>query len=289
MSNILFVTPGPIKWVSSRMRAHWIAERIEGAEVMQSDKKHLSKGWDAVVFVKVIEEPMIINALQGLGTKVFWDICDPVHWFNPQEAREMADAVDDITASNKNLALDFFDWYENKEPLTIPDCIKLEHYPRQREHQEVDTVRFIWFGASQNRFSLFGAFAPLERLACNGVNISLTIYDDRPHEQNIQSNKFPVYYANWDLEQENAVLASHDIALLPPYPGPWGKVKSNNKELTAYANGLAVTDGVNYTKMHELANYYSFRKANAEQGLDYVKTHHPIVNAVEMWKELLCA
>ena len=36
------------------------------------------------------------------------------------------------------------------------------------------------------------------------------------------------------------------MALLPPFPGDWGKVKSDNKMLTAWACGLPISTGEYY-------------------------------------------
>jgi len=49
MDKVLFITPGPIEWASSRMRAHWIAEGIEGAEVSQVEASLLSEKRHAIV------------------------------------------------------------------------------------------------------------------------------------------------------------------------------------------------------------------------------------------------
>ena len=285
MSNVLFITPGPIKWASSRLRAHWIAEGIEGAEVMTNDKRWLSKGWGAVIFVKVIAETMIVEALQGQGTKAIWDICDPVHWLNPEDARQMADAVDTIIASNPALAQDFSEWYLDKPVHVIPDRIKLDHYPTQRKHQAARPVRFIWYGAGQNRFSLLGAFMNLERLRANGVNLSLTICDDQP--QAVWQAEFPILHTAWEVDKENEILASHDIAILPPYPGAWGKVKSNNKYLTAWACGLPVTDGENYHNLYELATRVTQREIAAKEGMETLIKYYTIDKSVEQWKGLL--
>jgi len=221
---------------------------------------------------------------KATGAKVFWDICDPVHWFSPKEARAMADAVDGIVCSNENLESDFREWYggSGKTILTIPDRINLDHFPIKRTHQRAETIRFIWYGAGQNRFSLLGAFANLERLVANGVSLSLTIFDDRPHDNWQGVVSFPIYHAKWELDTENAIIAEHDIALLPPYPGAWGKVKSNNKRLTANACGLNVWLGETYQVGWNYCNFVEARRACS------ISRDYTIEKSISQWKELLC-
>lgn len=295
MSNVLFITPGPIKWASSRLRAHWIAEGLEDASVLQYE--YIIQGieptyrYDTVVFVKVADTK-IVNLFREEGSCVIWDICDPVHWFAPDEARQMADSVDHITVSNTSLMGDFVEWWKpwnSEEPALnvhcIPDRIKLSHYPIQAKHKPTNHIRFIWFGAGQNRFTLMGALANLDRLKANGVDFSLTIYDDQP--QNQWKASFPVYHADWELDQENEVLASHDIALIPPYPGAWGRVKSNNKILTAWACGLPVTDGEYFLPMYELATRVTQREISAHAGMETLKRHYLIEQSIQDLKGLL--
>ena len=135
--------------------------------------------------------------------------------------------------------------------------------------------------------AIFGALANLERLAANGHSIALTIYDDQPQNRWTFTDSFPVYYTQWRLDQENEVIASHDIALLPPYPGPWGKVKSNNKELTAWACGLPATDGQDYVEMCDLVALSSKRQIEADRGYEEVKAAYTVDKSADEWKELL--
>jgi hypothetical protein len=103
------------------------------------------------------------------------------------------------------------------------------------------------------------------------------------------TDKFPVYYVQWSLEHENQVIASHDIAFLPPYPGPWGRVKSNNKSLTAWACGLPVSDGWDYEYLDELCANEVVRQQTTEQGrLKLEMSYQAQLSGME-WEKLLCA
>jgi hypothetical protein len=120
-----------------------------------------------------------------------------------------------------------------------------------------------------NRMAIWGAVPNLERLVASGYPIELTVCDDRPDVEWQITQAFPMYNVRWSLEKENQILSNHDIALLPPYPGPWGQVKSNNKKLTAYACGLPAVSGFDYDELVLLMNP-GVRQATADEGFALV-------------------
>jgi hypothetical protein len=289
--KICFITPGPIEWASSRYRAHWVAQHIEGAHVCEINA--LTEGFtdffDVVIFVKKVNGELI-QVLKEQGKKVYWDICDPVWWFKPDEARKVADLVDAVVPSNTGLADDFMDFYKKpKHVKVIPDRMELAHYPEQRIHSNVNPIRFIWYGAAQNRTAIYGGFTNLDRLNANGHKVELTVYDDHPEILSQHVPDTPMYHTKWRLAMENRVISSHDIALLPPYPGPWGKVKSNNKKLTAWACGLPVSDGQDYYDMLKLVTDTEERKRRAEVGYKLLIKDYQVEQSAREWKELINA
>ena len=281
MHSVAFIIPGPSKWASTRLRAEWPARYIPGAVVVPkgtpippAENYVWIKGAD-VDFIKAHPD-----------AKHFWDVCDPAWWFSPAECREIAPLMEAVVASCPALAADYTAW-ASCACYTIHDRLELEHYPVQRTHEHyADPVRFIWYGASQNRVGLFGGIANLQRLAANGVPLELTIFDDAP--QNIWSdNQIPIYHTEWTLAQENAVIAAHDIAILPPYPGPWGKVKSNNRQLTAWACGLPATDGQDYEALYRLATERTFRQDAATLGYRALCADYDVQDSAIEWRRLL--
>jgi len=138
-----------------------------------------------------------------------------------------------------------------------------------------------------NRPALFGALANLERLAANGRDIELTICDERPDMVMRITNMFPVYHVLWELEQENAIIAAHDIAILPPYPGPWGRVKSNNRTLTAWACGLPATDCESYKELMTLMDADTRARLGAD-GRKWVEEDYNVERSAREWERLLC-
>lgn len=243
MTRVCFVAAGPIEWGSSRMRCYWPAQHIEGAQVVQF--KDVQAGSLPAADVYVWQKNAHVNLIDALpDARHYWDLCDPLHWFSPDEARAVARRVDGLIASSDGLAADLHEW-SGRPVEVVPDCLDLTHFEphRRRAHQNGDVRRFVWFGVSVNRIALYGALAHLLRLRANRHSIELTILDDRPEQpMDDIAGAFPVYHARWNLRNEVQTIAAHDIALLPPYPGPWGQVKSDNKAQTAAACGLpAVT------------------------------------------------
>ena len=197
--------------------------------------------------------------------------------------------------SNDGLRRDYESWLASVDlddpppTFTIPDRLELSHFEgRRAEHTNDGPVRFIWFGMAQNRVSLYSALANLERLACNGYDIELTIMDDRPDTTFNATRYFPIYHTRWHLDQEVSVIAAHDIALLPPYPGPWGKVKSNNKWLTAWGCGAPPLDGLDYEYLKGMAEIPSARQGAAASGWGRIKQEYDIRQSAVEWDELLC-
>ena len=173
-----FVVYGPITFASSRLRAYWPAEHLEGAVVCDYATITTDRRPDADVYVFLKHgRPQAQADLLAAGKQVWWDACDPMWWFSPNEVRQIIAHVTGVTTSTAALASDFRQ-FSGMQAHVIPDRLKLEHYPMQREHGPQSPVRFVWYGIGVNRHSLLGAWANLCRLAANGYNVSLTLMDD---------------------------------------------------------------------------------------------------------------
>jgi hypothetical protein len=288
MAKICFMLPGPPRWASARLRAEWPARYIPDAIVYRTDlDPDTYPAADVYVWIKVINRTFIEQTRERV--RHYWDVCDPTWWWNrDDDLRGIISMLDGVIASNKALADDLSDWAGNGYPCyTIPDRLELEHFPIRKTHLHSNPVRFIWYGSTQNRIALFSAIANLERLTCDGVNIELTIFDDHPENPWGLTQDFPVYFVEWKLDQENQVIAGHDIALLPPYPGAWGRVKSNNKALTAWACGLPVTDAQDYKALFELTTIAANRERAADLGYKLLCKDYLVEQSARDWMELL--
>lgn len=286
MAKTLFIAPGPYTWASTRMRAAWPAKYMQNAEWIEiahlAQKPEVAEQFDNLVWCKRVETAVIDKYPDK---RHIWDICDPVYWWEPQGCREMLDKFQLLTASCQGLANDFSNW-AGRPVLNIRDRLDLEHYNLRHEHAHTEPLRFIWYGASQNRFSLIGAVCNLERLAANGVQFELTIMDDKPGDVwNLEA--FPVYHVPFSVEHEVRIIAQHDIAILPDYPGAWGRVKSNNRMLTAWACNVAATKADEYDELYQLATITSARVSNAGQGLANVIDLYDVRQTAAEWERQL--
>ena len=286
-SPVCFIAGGNLNNAGSRMRAYWPARFIDGAAVV-----HWELAGDglpdarAYVFQKFVNVPVMAE-LRERGRLIFWDLCDPSWWFNPGDVNEALTHVDGVVASSPALAADFTRW-SGREVHCIPDRLLLEHFDRRRQHTAADPVRLIWFGAAQNRMALYAAHANLERLIANGYRIELTICDNAPHAPFADiAGTYPIYYTRWSLEMEVETLAAHDLALLPPYPGPWGVVKSNNKALTAMACGLPVVTGEDYGQLRAFVANEELRQPIAADGRDEVERNWNVERSAAEWLALI--
>lgn len=287
--NICFVVPGPIEWASSRLRGYWVADALSKrwynvAVVAPGEASKIIH--DVYIWVKQID----LNFVKANQDKRhYWDLCDPMHWFSP-EVEAYIPWIDGVVCSTQALANDFKKWaeIETMPVVCIPDRLDMRHYPKPRvDVKKHGVTRFIWYGIAANRQALYSTLANLERLKANGRSIELTIYDDRPDIQ-FTGVSFPVYHSCWNLDMETAVISSHDIALLPPYPGAWGKVKSNNKKLTAWACGVPVTDGQDYNELLNIVDNENARKLNVTDNMTCYNDLMIIENSAKEWEAILC-
>ena len=288
MTTVCFIPTGDITNAGSRMRAYWPAQFMPDATVATWEDIHHGKlpAARAYVFQKLVDVGLMRRLRDG-GALVFWDVCDPVWWFNPADAREAAEAADGIVASCWPLADDFAQW-SGRMARMIPDRVWLDHFTHTRQHAETRPVRLIWFGSAQNRIALYAAGASLSRLRANGHEVTLTLFDNAPESPMPGlDSEIPVYYTRWRLENEAETLAAHDIALLPSYPGPWGAVKSNNRTVTAMAAGLPVASGVIYENLRALVCDVQLRRETAAEGLREVREEWNVKQSAAEWRALI--
>lgn len=286
-ASVCFIAGGSMTNAGARLRAYWPAQFIEGAAVCTwADTPPPAA---AYVFQKLVDLPLM-QRLRANGAACFWDVCDPSWWFSPADVREVLAHATAVVASNEGLADDLREWDGRPagvEVHVIADRLLLSHYTRQAIHADREPVRLIWFGAAQNRMALYAAHANLQRLQAHGHRIALTICDNAPNAPMDIEGDYPVYYTRWALETEAATLAAHDIALLPPYPGPWGAVKSNNKRLSAWACNLPVTAGTDYEDVLTLVTDAGHRREMAAAGWRKVVACGQSQDSAQEWQTLI--
>lgn len=287
--KVIFVASGPIEWGSARMRCYWPARYMDDATVVQFGEE-LPKGADVYIWQKQAHTGAI-DLLEN--ARHYWDVCDPMWWFSPKESTEILRRMDGVVASNEPLLDDLLRWVTDYTPLsgqgghTIPDRLELSHFHTHRQHRDVFPLRIIWYGVAQNRIALHAAIPTLERFAANGYHLELTVMDDRPDAEFRVSERFSVFHTRWELDAEVDVIAGHDVALLPPYPGKWGEVKSNNKTITAYACGLPVTEGIEYRELEALWDADT-RQTAGRNGRAVAERDYDVRQSARDWERMLC-
>ena len=291
MTRILFLTVGNINWASSRIRSYWPAEIMEGADAAQwKHGAQIPDDYDAYIWMKTADIETM-ERHKRMGKLSFVEVCDPSWWWEPDLQRQIASLTTAVVAASEPAASDYRDWYGGyKRVYMIPDRLKLEHYGDPKTNHSIkrdDPVRFVWYGAANNRVSIFAALAYLERLTAEGVHISLTVMDNLPDQPLYITDKFPIYHVAWSLEKEIEIIKSHDVALLPPYPGPWGKLKTPNKRLTAWACGLPVVTGENWETLYDVATVEDLREKMATTGLRDVWENYTIDKTAEDWQRVI--
>ncbi|MCA9969652.1 MAG: hypothetical protein KC425_05530 [Anaerolineales bacterium] len=282
--SICFIAAGPITWTSSRLRCYWPAQYLGAQVVPFADlaRRPLPRA-DVYVWQKQVR----LDLLPARRTaQHWWDVSEPAWWFEPEACRELVQHMSGFVASNENLALDFSRW-SGRFCHVIPDRLQLSYFTRQRAHTPTSPVRLIWFGAAVNRVSLATIWSNLLRLAANGHAVELTIMDDRPGQELGFGDRLRVHHVRWAWQREVAILASHDVALLPPLPGPWGSVRSNYKQLTAWACGLPVTDGHDYDELVNLVSDHTIRAARGRAGRQQVEALWTVDRSAQAWRALL--
>ena len=116
---------------------------------------------------------------------------------------------------------------------------------------------------------------------------TLTTLDDVGDRMIMFNPPFEIKRLRFNLETEADVLKEHDLAILPPYPGPWGNCKSNNKKLTAGACGLASTNGMSYLELLNMVENADARDRSARSWREVVEERYTSEHGAENLREYL--
>jgi hypothetical protein len=289
MFKVCFLTFGDFNIASSRLRAFWVAEYLEGSVVVTADELRGGRPIpEAEVYVwQKIVDVNEVKRQKERGALVFWDTCEPHWWWEPNKCREVTNAVDAVVCSNAELADDYYHW-RGEEAYYIRDRFDLAHFHTRKTHKERTFAnRLIWYGYSQNRFGLMGALAVLERLYANDAKISLTIMDDDCNPNNLPVANFPVYFSQWRLDNEVAVTADHDLAILPDYPGAWGKVKSKNRKIFANLCGLPAVTGDDWGELYNLCFNSAERMRAADEAYKNAVENYNVKQSAKEWESII--
>lgn len=296
--KVLFLALGDRTLASSRLRAWQVADawpeascqRWTGAwpDTHGVDVIILQKLWPNEGNVAMEDVLSGVHERRARGQRVFWDLCDPVWWWVPEEVFvEWAKAMDGIVVSSVGLA------HNLKEELGWPSRVIQDRLPYEahwRTHCPVEHPHLLWFGYAMNRMQCFATGALcLERLLVNRIPFRLTIMDDRPEWHLLDGSKLAscTTYVRWDLETWYDQLITADAAFLPSYTGIWGGFKSDNKDVAAAWAGLPILRGDDYQEAVRILTNHEYRSERGRILRHWAEEYREIHASVVEWQRVL--
>lgn len=268
MTRIAYFPNGHREWAGSRLRAYWHEDIDPIHNKVYSPGATLDgiEDYDAIVFQKRYQLADIERAirLKYLGKKIILDLTDPMWWWSPKECTAMMELADVVTTSNDGLTDAVLQNDLVKRAVTIPDRMLASYHPSVVEHGERERVVLAWYGDSGNRLALTGYLPVLIYLA-HRFPMELRIIDNDPSMKLMleDNDNLKITHIPWTHETFHAQLVRCDIAYLPPYPGPWGMLKSNNRQVTAWWAGLPVVDGNHIGELASMIESVELRRQTA--------------------------
>lgn len=289
----LFVAQGGMAWASSRYRAWWITKYASWADckpiaqIAQGDFEQYAN----VVWPKPCAKAqrMTVMKFKDAGARIFWDICDPMHWLSFHDTEKMLDTVDEVVVSNQGLANEMY-YALGVDTHIIEDRMCPEFHPTTKGHEDTPAPTLLWYGNCANRVpSLSGAVLGLTALVNRGVCFRLRILDDGvPGGVGIVG--IDTEYHPWRLDTFHQELIAADVALCPDYPPPWGLMKSNNKEVSAWWAGLPVVKLDSWDDAERavgLLTDYTERQIVGEANAEYARHTYDVRQSVYEWEQIL--
>lgn len=259
---------------SSRIRARWVADKWEDAELYRMGEKY-----DVLIFQKAYWQFMLSNFK---GKKIF-DICDP-DWLDPRPVVEAISHCDAVTCSTDALNK-YLSKLTDKPVVTIPDRINFDIPRKIKKHNDGRAKTIVWFGYAHNAQYIERALPVIAKLG-----LKLTIICEKG-----RSPLFKYAYENvWEKKDYNVKTINEDViqadfALMPKYPTTIDrdgrlKYKSNNKTVQCWAWGMPVA---HTPEDIERLLDPDVRKAEAEESLLEAEQQYNVKKSVEDYKKLI--
>ena len=287
---VAILSQGKRSWASSRLRGAWLADSAPDLFRWYSAEEEMALlGYKVLVFQKrhSKEDVALAKMAKERGIKIVNDLTDPLWWFDPQAVGAMMQIANVVTVSSEGLKDAVEQGGLAKRVVVIPDRMLPAFHPTVAQHGKRDVATLVWFGLAANRVSLVGALNILTYVANMGHKFRLRVIDDNPLARIEGQGPFEVEHIPWTLETFHAQLTACDIAVLPPYPGPWGTLKSNNKAVTAWWAGLPVSDGYDPRELVELIEDADCRKDIGAKNRKVAEQEYDIAQSVKQWRELI--
>lgn len=200
---------------SDRIRGEWIIKNSDQFEIYREGIKY-----DAVIFHKPVPK---IAEFEGI--KIL-DLCDSV-WKQIPNFKELIIPVDAIIVSTEGLKEDLGK-ITDKPIHVVGDGHDLEYYSTKTDNKHINKAKeVVWFGYAQNAHCL----EPLVKTIKN-KGLKLKVLAQCPLPPLDKADEF----IKWDVDTCIEEISKSDFAVLPFN----GKLKSNNKDVTAYLSGIPV-------------------------------------------------
>lgn len=201
---------------SDRIRAEWVIKASDKFEYYRE-----GNDYEAVIFHKAVDE---IERYKG-GIKLL-DICDDV-WKKDSTFFKKIKSVDAIIVSTPGLKEELKK-HTDKEIFIIGDGHYLEHYKTRAENKHTKQAKeVVWFGYAQNSHCLAPFFKTIKQ---RKLKLKAVSQCQLPPLNNAD------IFVKWDIDTYIEEISKADFAILPVN----GKLKSNNKDITAILAGIPV-------------------------------------------------
>lgn len=282
---------------SSRIRAWHVVEAWNHPDVVCAKQRdaftYLSGIRSDVVVLQKPKMRMIgLDILEALRSQVgllICDFCDP-DWCLASDGyfRRFAEMVNTFVVSNRGLQVGL------EEDWGIKSTVIEDRMPppkTQKQHGAVPVPMLVWYGQNANReICLASAALSVTRLRVNRVPFRLRVIDngDGPESEVRDLGLVDlIEYRAWSLPTFERDVLECDIALLPPHPGRWGSMKSNNKTLTAAWLGIPTADGQDYEELKRLLTDADYRAKRGYEARAWAEREGHIGQSVQQWKDLV--
>jgi len=249
---------------SSRIRGHWLLEKMPEAELFIQGKEY-----ETIIFQKVYWKEMA-RAFKG---KKILDICDP-DWLDGHEVVSFLKEMDAVTVPTEKLK-EAISKFTDRPIYVIPDRIQTEKMPSRKIHTNGQAKKIVWFGYSHNMDILDQCLFKIKKLG-----LTLKVISDG----NYNSGECSVENIRWNAETWQDDIKDADFALLPEKLFGRGIFKSLNKTHQAWMLGLPVAK--TQEDMDRLMDPVE-RQKDADEHYEWAKENCKIEKSVEEMRAVI--
>lgn len=259
---------------SSRIRARWVADKWEDAELYQ-----MGREYDVLIFQKAYWQFMLSRFK---GKKIF-DLCDP-DWLDPRPVVEAISYCDAVTCSTDALR-DYLQKLTDKPVTTVPDRINFDIPRKIKKHTTARGKHVVWFGYAHNAQYVERAMATLAK-----HGLKLTVICEKGRQPLFKHAHEDIWQKkDYNINTINEEVIKADFAIMPEYPTTVDrdgrlKYKSNNKTVQCWAWGMPVAHTPD--DIERLLDPVA-RKSEADARLIEAETDYDVHLSVKQYQDII--